>query len=595
MDFGSVSSDTSTNGNWNNIALTSLNQSNLNYKLIDINDNYTGITLNLDDSFDLVNNSGTQNPDNQLPFTSSATRDSFFGETNPFNGNTNPTGGFSLYNLDPTKYYSFSVFSSRMGVSDNRETLYTITGQNTIVNTLNPSNNTTNTADIYNVQPTSSGIINFEATAGTNNNNTYGFYYLGAIKMVESSSPISTINDPYLLLNYPNGDEFWEVGKTTTIAWQSFNTSNIDIDYSTDNGISWNTITTVNASINKYDWVVPSNVSNQCLVRINSNSTSDISNANFSIINDDGVNYKIIILGSSTAAGTGPAFSNNAWVARYRYYLQQKDTRFEVENLAVGGFTTYNILPTGTQIPTGVSHNVDVAHNITKALSLNPDGIIINLPSNDAAFNYLTANQITNYNLIKNTALAENVPVWISSPQPKNFGTDTTGLQIQLEMVTETPIQFGEFAFDFWADLGVSDNNGIKPEYNTDGTHMNDTGHRELFERVISKGIHTVVKNQVESNLSTTSINNEFSTLNIYPNPVEDNLFINFRLNSNSFVKIQLFTSNGFLVSDLINEQKAVGNHTIKINAINNKVTSGIYILKTTTNTNTFNTKILLK
>lgn len=49
---------------------------------------------------------------------------------------------------------------------------------------------------------------------------------------------------------------------------------------------------------------------------------------------------RIVVLGSSTAAGAGVSDSNRAWVNQYRTYLQSIDPTNTVTNLAKGGYTT---------------------------------------------------------------------------------------------------------------------------------------------------------------------------------------------------------------------------------------------------------------
>ncbi len=592
IDFGSQNTGFPSAGNWNNITVNQGSQSGLNFNLINHIGNITGVTLTLDDSFDFTNTSGTTNPDSNLPFLETATKDSFFGESATFNGTTNPTGGFTLSNLDPSKYYSFSIFASRMGVSDNRETLYTITGLNTLSNSLDPANNTTNTATILNIQPLSNGTISFVATTGSNNTNIFGFYYLGGIKILTSLAPISDIDLPNLTIKYPNGGELWEVDKTPYISWESQNVSNVLLEYSTDDGNNWMTIATVPANAKKYNWTIPNSISSQCKVRVSEGENFDISDGNFSIIENIGTIYKIIVLGSSTAAGTGPTDINNAWVWRYQNYLTEIDTRYELENLALGGFTTYNILPSGTTIPSGISQIIDTEKNITKALSLNPHGIIINLPSNDAASSYPSVNQIANYHLIRNTALNQNIPVWISSPQPRNFGSNTTALTIQLEMVTTTPVEFEEYAFDFWTGFGIASGNGIKPEFNVDGVHMNDAGHQILFERVVAKEIHLTVKNLVDATLNIPSYHH--NSFNIYPNPVEDKITIDFELVTKSSIKITIFDIKGRTIFEILNAVKQAGNHSIlwHIDA-RKKFYNGIYFCRILTGNSAITKKII--
>lgn len=590
VDFGN--SSTVTTGNWNNIVVTSQNQDNIVLNLIDSNGANTGVTFSLTDSFDHINTNGTTSPNAALPFPVSATQDSFFGETSSgFNGNVNPTGGFTLSGLNPTKYYSFSVFSSRTAVGDNRETLYTVVGSTTISQALNPSNNTSNTADILNIQPDVNGEITFQAKPGPNNNNSFGFYYLGTLQLLISDTPISTMTpEPALALSYPNGGHIWQVDKTVRVKWQSISITDLLIELSPDNGANWSTIATVPANTQFYDMTVPNEVSSNCLLRISGEGLSDVSENTFEIIPNDGIVYRIVVLGSSTAAGIGPSDINNAWVYKYKTYLEEMDTHYEVNNLALGGYVTYNILPTGTPIPVGVSRTVDVNRNITKAIELNADGIIINMPSNDAASGYPVEDQVYNYGLIKNDAVAENIPLWVTTPQPRNFGTNTTNLNIQVGMVQATYDTFGnDMTVDFWTDLGVADNNGILPQYDAgDGIHMNDAGHQILFDRIIGKGIHTIVKNNVDNALNIT----EFEQLAflVYPNPASDNITLKFSDQiSNSEVDITIMN----IVGERVYNSKYL-NHksSLQLNVSNLK--SGLYFIKVNSNSNTITKKLII-
>ena len=92
----------------------------------------------------------------------------------------------------------------------------------------------------------------------------------------------------------------------------------------------------------------------------------------------------IVVLGSSTAAGMGPADSANAWVERYRRHLDAAGVGHRLTNFAHGGFNTYRLLPFGRG---GGEDRLqpDTARNIERALAAEPDAIIINLPSNDMA------------------------------------------------------------------------------------------------------------------------------------------------------------------------------------------------------------------
>ncbi len=194
----------------------------------------------------------------------------------------------------------------------------------------------------------------------------------------------------------------------------------------------------------------------------------------------------VVVLGSSTAAGTGPSVPDSAWVNRYRASVQALDPSNQVTNLAVGGFRTYHIMPTGFVPPAG-RPSPDPAQNITQALGVAPDLLIINLPSNDAASSYPVSEQLANYDVILAEAAAQSVPAWIATTQPRNLSAARRANL--MEMRDSTFARFGDFAVDFWNTLALSDGT-IDPLYDKgDGVHLNDAGHRILFERMSAKGI----------------------------------------------------------------------------------------------------------
>ncbi|MBD3393872.1 MAG: hypothetical protein GF418_17205 [Chitinivibrionales bacterium] len=202
----------------------------------------------------------------------------------------------------------------------------------------------------------------------------------------------------------------------------------------------------------------------------------------------------IVVLGSSTAAGIGPVNPDNAWVNRYREYVQAIYPGIDIINLAVGGYTTYHIQPTGRQNPAG-RPSPDPEHNITKALSYGPGAIVINLPSNDAAYGYGVEEQLANYDsvlvqtisAVLAKAFEQGVPVWIATTQPRNLGD--AGRQNLMDVRDSTFARFGGKAIDFWTGLAETDGT-IKPLYNSgDNVHLNDTAHALLFGRVVDAGV----------------------------------------------------------------------------------------------------------
>lgn len=197
--------------------------------------------------------------------------------------------------------------------------------------------------------------------------------------------------------------------------------------------------------------------------------------------------YHIVVLGSSTAAGTGPSTPDSAWVNRFRLYQEGIHPGNQVTNLAIGGTTTYHIMPTGF-VPPVNRPNPNPSNNVSQAISLQADAIIVNMPSNDAANNFTVAEQMSNFNTIATTAANAGIPVWVCTTQPRNsFGVAQNAIQTQVrDLVLQT---FGNRAIDFWNPF-ANNNLDIDPLYDSgDGVHLNDPAHRLLFQKVRAEAI----------------------------------------------------------------------------------------------------------
>jgi len=194
-------------------------------------------------------------------------------------------------------------------------------------------------------------------------------------------------------------------------------------------------------------------------------------------------------------AGSGPSSSDSTWVNRYRKYLQNINPANQVTNLAVGGTTTYHIMPSWFLTPTG-KPAVTPAKNVTMALSLNPDAIIVNMPSNDGANGFDVNEQMSNFITLYNEADTAGVQMWVCTTQPKN--TNTAKKIIQTEVRDSIFNYFGNYAIDFWTTI-VGTNNDIDTLYDSgDGTHLNNAGHRILYNRVVSEDIVNLVSDTLQ-------------------------------------------------------------------------------------------------
>lgn len=198
--------------------------------------------------------------------------------------------------------------------------------------------------------------------------------------------------------------------------------------------------------------------------------------------------FHVVVLGSSTAAGAGATHPDSAWVNRYRAHLQSLNPAYQVTNRAVGGFTTYRLMPTG-YLPPANRPAPDTTHNITYAIGLNPDAIIINLPSNDVSSGYTVAEQLENFDTLTARAAAANIPIWVTTTQPKNYGNNPIPIQKQQDVRDSLIAIYSPFVIDFWTGLADSTNQLSGTYDSGDGTHLNDDGHALVFGRAAATDI----------------------------------------------------------------------------------------------------------
>ena len=471
----------------------------------------TGYGLAVVDSFNSVNATGTAAPDPALGIDPAAASDSFFGNVAPFGGQLQPTAAVALTGLDTALQYTLTLFASRTA-NDNRQTRYLARGATVDSAFLDAATNTDAVARVR-LRPDSTGRIVVACSPGPDNTNSSGFYYLGALVITYPEQP--AVGPRELSLVDPNGGEVLQVGAAFEIQWRSRNVPAVVIDYSLDGGTSWRRVDSVAATPMRYAWVVPASPTAAARVRVRADTLQDVSDGAF-VITADTTRCRLVVIGSSTAAGTGASSPDSAWVGRFRENLTGDNTRYEVVNLARGGYTTFQLLPDGSTLGTGVGIAPDTARNISAALALRPFAIIVNLPSNDAARLFPTATQLRNFALIDSVGRAGGARVYFATTQPRNFA-DAAQIALQREVRDSILARYGTRALDFWSPLAAPDGTIVDSLDSGDGVHVNDAGHRLLFEQVRAARLDTVSC----ALLSTvTPARTEGSGLRLWPNPV---------------------------------------------------------------------------
>jgi lysophospholipase L1-like esterase len=276
---------------------------------------------------------------------------------------------------------------------------------------------------------------------------------------------------------------------------------------------------------------------------------------------------RIFVLGSSTAEGVGASPSDSSWVGRFRAHARSIHPDNVVTNLARGGYTTYHIRPNGSPSVSG-RPAPDVTRNITYALLFNPDAIIINMPSNDATQGFTVAEQLANYDRI--LAAAGSVPVWISTTQPRNLSE--SGRANLVAVRDSTLARYGDRALDFWAQIANPDGT-VHAAYNAgDGIHLNNAGHRVLFQRVASAGIVEAVTS-AEEGVPSAALR-----LRAWPSPFRAESRVAFETREAGAVSLRAYDALGREAAVLFEGELPAGTHEARLSG--HGLRAGVYWLR---------------
>lgn len=215
-------------------------------------------------------------------------------------------------------------------------------------------------------------------------------------------------------------------------------------------------------------------------------SASDLASASDQLAAADlsPVPRTVVIIGSSTAAGTGASSKATSWAGRIGAAAAERCPQTRIVNLGVGGYTTWQGMPAAASRPMGRPAS-DAAHNVEAALALHPDLVMIFFPSNDAASNFPLSETLANQTALRDRVRTAGAADMIIGPFPRSF-TDAgkiglmTGLRDQLSTIGGTRY------VALWDALAATDR-AVQAEYAAgDGIHLNDAGHAVIAQKVQS-------------------------------------------------------------------------------------------------------------
>jgi len=181
----------------------------------------------------------------------------------------------------------------------------------------------------------------------------------------------------------------------------------------------------------------------------------------------------VVILGSSTAAGTGANPIDSAWAYRLASIYEDNSHKTNFINLAVDGNTLYQAMPSGNYV--GGRPTPDTTANINKALQYHPNLVMLSFPSNDIAANYPDNEILNNYAKLTSMLDSAKVTYIIFSTQPRDFSDPAQRMRLKT-LNDEIKAIYTYHVNDFLDQLSTS-TYSINPLYEAgDGIHLNNAG-----------------------------------------------------------------------------------------------------------------------
>jgi hypothetical protein len=195
---------------------------------------------------------------------------------------------------------------------------------------------------------------------------------------------------------------------------------------------------------------------------------------------------KVVWIGSSTLAGTGATTQDSAIVWRVGNYYSRMGLISSWVNLAVGGSNIYHGMPTG-YTPSGNQNAPDVNNNVTAALNQGADIVIVGYQSNAYDGPLSIAEIMFAYRTIYNTVVSAGRKCYIFTSQPRPaFGT--SGRNMLKQVADSIMVQFPDNYIQAYYSLVQTGTHNLL--YNSgDNIHINNTGHRVLFNSVVARNI----------------------------------------------------------------------------------------------------------
>jgi hypothetical protein len=163
-----------------------------------------------------------------------------------------------------------------------------------------------------------------------------------------------------------------------------------------------------------------------------------------------------------------------------------------------------------------------------------------------------------------------------------SFSAKALGNRVLLNWSTAT--ELNNYGFEIlrsadknqWSKIGFVSGNGISSSINhytfTDNKPLNDISYYRLAQ--IDNDGSFSYSNIIEIKLITPQ---EFMLLQNYPNPFNPTTNIEWYSPVDGFISLKIYNILGYEIATIVNEYKPAGHHSVKLNADNFLLSSGIY------------------
>ena len=401
---------------------------------------------------------------------------------------------------------------------------------------------------------------------------------------------------------YPNGGEIFRTNDTCKILWTDAGVNNVMIEYTSNNGSTWNTITSsVTAENFNFNWVVPNIYAvAQLKIRIKDTGSSLMDESDNNFITGNGI----------LSAFNMPEL----FYYKFNNYISGRTPNYA--NLGMGSL--YGTVLGHTIGPGGQFDSALIGNGGTGADSKLVDSSALYLPSTGWTIGFW----VSNINLGANP----NNPVYLFGEATSNFrcyyggsgglGTSDTAIMLRMTGASDVRIpvvrgityqffivwdavasamkvyRWGSLFLSFpQSSYGVSANGPFIIGGHSTVASSLSAGMKldefRVYNRTLSSYEISATWNTPLTHYMTAGIKKISSDIPVdcdlyqnYPNPFNPSTRIGYQLAGPGFVTLKIYDLLGKEISTIINEKQTPGVYSVEWNAAN--IANGVYFYRLT-------------